>query len=272
MRTPTFKYHGSKCRVAKWILYNINFKIDNYYEPFAGRGNVFFRLANDFKYYQPNDTLSYKWTTQQNKKVFLNDPHTYKFLIALQQYDGDYDFVPNWIDKDIYNHFMKMKHCHEKYLAESFCAYNGAFFGGGANLTDSPTHPSLNKHNKKNTIQRFKNAKILLKDVNISNLDYKEFFKLIQQTLTPNSLIYLDPPYLQSSKSKLAFCQINHNTLLELCIDLQNKCKIILSGYDSVLYNSNLKNWNTSNYTRASCGKNSNKTSNFVTEKIWFNF
>ena len=59
-------------------------------------------------------------------------------------------------------------------------------------------------------------------------------------------LIYLDPPYLQSTinsrgKYDCNFAKVDHINLLTVIQDA--KCKIVLSGYESELYNQYLPTW-----------------------------
>lgn len=253
-RIPTFKFHGSKCRIAKWIFAHIDptKRIHNYYEPFAGRGNAFFYFASKFSFQQAH----------------LNDLYMAHFLLALRDYNGDYAFVPEYIDRPTYNRLSKHNNLEERHLAESFCAYNGTFWETGSNITSSPTKPSKNKHSRSSTIGRFQTAKQLLQMAYIYRVDYEVFIKAMN--FNPNDLIYCDPPYLQSQKSKLKDMAIDHERLARLLVQLP--CKVILSGYQNPIYGSVLKGWNVYEYERASCGKNSNRTSNYVVERKWQNF
>lgn len=187
---PTFKFHGSKARIAKYISQNVG-DVECYYEPFAGRGNAFFYMAAYKKF----------------NMAYLNDLYLSEFLIALRDYDGDYSFVPEFIDRKIYDYFDKMESCFEKTLAESFCAYNGTFFGEGANITNSPSAPSKNKHSAPHTILRMREAKKLLQNIPITSLDYLEFLNTCK--FKYNDLIYFDPPYQGSSKRSLVGPEID---------------------------------------------------------------
>lgn len=104
-----------------------------------------------------------------------------------------------------------------------------------------------------------------LKDAQIENIDA---IQLIQRYNDENTLIYCDPPYLQSlRKRKMYADEMSEEQHIELLEVLKSsKSKIVLSGYDSDLYNSTLADWNTdTKETTAQMGKHR-------TEKIWFNF
>jgi site-specific DNA-adenine methylase len=252
---PTFKFHGSKCRIAKWIFAHEHidkiFPINDYYEPFAGRGNSFFYFTSYFKF----------------NNAYLNDLYMCHFLKALRDYSGNYDFVPEYIDKQVFLSLQNHDNEQERSLAESFCAYNGTFWINGANITSSPSKPSKNKHSKQHTIKRMIRAKELLQGVSIDDKDYKQFLDI---TFHSDDLIYCDPPYIQSSKSKLKDITISHKELANILISLP--CKVIVSDYDNPIYDKILHSWNVYEFTRASCGRNSNSTSNVVVEKKWCNF
>ena len=92
--------------------------------------------------------------------------------------------------------------------------------------------------------------------------------ELIKRYNSSDTLIYCDPPYLQDLRKRNMyaheFTEEQHKELLSVL--LQSKSKVILSGYDSKLYNNTLKDWNTAEIeTIAQMGLHR-------TEKIWFNF
>lgn len=104
-----------------------------------------------------------------------------------------------------------------------------------------------------------------LKNAQIENIDGIE---LIKRYNHPDTLIYCDPPYLQSLRKKNMYAhelsEEKHIEMLEIL--KQSKSKIILSGYDNDLYNDMLPDWRTdTKATTAQMGLHR-------TEKIWMNF
>ena len=106
-----------------------------------------------------------------------------------------------------------------------------------------------------------------LKDAQI---EHRNALQLISENSDPETLIYIDPPYLPETLSgsyyKYEMSTEEHEKLLSILCE--SKSKIILSGYDSELYNSYLKelNWKkiiipTQNFT----GKKSD-------EVLWINY
>lgn len=90
--------------------------------------------------------------------------------------------------------------------------------------------------------------------------------ELIRQYNHQECLIYADPPYLKSTRSKrLYFKEMldedEHIKLLETL--LQHKGSVVISGYDSDLYNSMLKNW------KCFIFQERNNNGNKCVEKLW---
>ena len=226
MRCPTFKYHGSKCRMAPWIIDHFPHRIGKYVEPFAGRGNVYYRLCMSDRMFE---------------KAYLNDIKTFKWLKALKEYDGNYDFLPESITKDIYDKFRSMKNCPERTIAEAVLAYNGNFYGRGANIT----YESANGYNAESSSVRYKNAHRLLQKAILWKRDWKECVESLN--LGPQDLLYCDPPYYKANY--LIYPQIEHGELLDRLKSMS--CKVVLSSYLSTLYKTKLKTWNVDYKIRA---------------------
>ncbi len=83
-----------------------------------------------------------------------------------------------------------------------------------------------------------------------------------------NVLMYLDPPYVLGTRSgkqyKHEMTDKEHVELLETI--LQSEAKVIISGYESDMYNDYLKSWNRACFT--SCAEHNGTRK----EVIWFNF
>lgn len=104
-----------------------------------------------------------------------------------------------------------------------------------------------------------------LKEAQIENTDA---LTLIERYNSEDTLIYLDPPYLQSLRKKnmYAFEMADEQHIQMLNLIKNSKSKIILSGYDNELYNSELSKWTTAEKsTIAQMGLHR-------TEKLWMNF
>ncbi|HYP25822.1 MAG TPA: DNA adenine methylase [Blastocatellia bacterium] len=87
---------------------------------------------------------------------------------------------------------------------------------------------------------------------------------------TGREFVYLDPPYLFETRSskkpiyKYEFSDEQHVELLETILELP--CKVMISGYQSLLYVKMLWGWST--YTFQSIKRNGQQ----ATEFLWFNY
>jgi DNA adenine methylase len=101
--------------------------------------------------------------------------------------------------------------------------------------------------------------------VQIENMPARE---LIQRYNRPYVLIYCDPPYVLSTRSgriyKHEMSDEDHVKILETL--LQHPGPVIISGYQSDLYDSMLSGWHKAN-TKANCEKGKS-----ATEVLWMNY
>lgn len=76
-------------------------------------------------------------------------------------------------------------------------------------------------------------------------IDNREAIKVIRRYDCPDALIYLDPPYVLSTRgTKLYQCEMNDNDHVELLKEaMQCKGKVAISGYSSDLYDQMLIGW-----------------------------
>lgn len=105
---------------------------------------------------------------------------------------------------------------------------------------------------------------------NINAVQFLRDTKNANDFLSKETLIYLDPPYLQSvrrSNRQIYRCDMmheaEHQELLEILLTL--KCNVMISGYDSELYNRMLSKWRKVSFTGVS-------RAGATTEVVWMNF
>ena len=104
-----------------------------------------------------------------------------------------------------------------------------------------------------------------LKEAQIENIDAVE---IIRRYDDKNTLIYCDPPYLPGLRKRSIYaCEMSEQKHIELLDALrESHSMVVISGYDSELYNIKLQGWNTDTAeTTAQFGLHR-------TEKIWTNF
>jgi hypothetical protein len=89
-------------------------------------------------------------------------------------------------------------------------------------------------------------------------------------TLSDDTMIYLDPPYLKSIRRsqrdlyKFEMTDLEHRQLLRCLRSLT--CRVIISGYYSDLYASELRDWRTLTYQTRTRGGST------ATEWLWMNY
>jgi DNA adenine methylase len=107
----------------------------------------------------------------------------------------------------------------------------------------------------------------ILRNTIIENLDFRKLIPIYDHA---DTLFYVDPPYLQSTRSKdhrhTYSHELNESDHLELLELLRSaKSMIVLSGYPSPLYDSHLRDWSFVDI-KARAQNNSPRI-----ERLWFN-
>jgi DNA adenine methylase len=109
-----------------------------------------------------------------------------------------------------------------------------------------------------------------LSNVVITN---KNAIDIIKRYDNENTFIYLDPPYVHSTRTEARYeCDMEDEEHLILLETIMNcKSKILLSGYDNEMYDILVENgWNKYKYDiNTITGKNKPKTK---TETLWYNY
>lgn len=184
------RYPGGKSRALKKILQCVP-KYEEYREPFVGGGSVFFTLKQlypDKKY----------WINDKNKDLYLfwmfckNDPISLvrKIRLFKKKYTNG---------RILYNHLMKNDpKFNNLERAARFFILNRISFSG---LVDCGGYSdqAYKKRFTDSSINRIYAASKLLQNVKITNKDYS----LVLHQPGQNVFIFLDPPYLSKSYSRL---------------------------------------------------------------------
>lgn len=247
------KYPGAKWRISEWIISHFpEHKV--YCEPFFGSGAVFF-----------NKEPSYIETINDIDGNIVNlfktcreFPDELARLIELtpfarEEFENCYEKSDNPIEQAR----RTLVRYHQSFGTSNSSKRswrNVQTYGGPRTATMWNCLPG-----------RISEVCERLKEAQIENIDAIE---LIKRYDDKNTLIYCDPPYLQSLRKKNIYAhEISdeyHIRLLEVLEE--SKSKIVLSGYDNPLYNEALAGWNTDEKkTTAQMGK-------YRTEKIWMNY
>lgn len=248
------KYPGGKWRISDWIISHFpEHKV--YLEPFFGSGAVFFKKEPSYI-----ETINDIDGNIVNLfKVCRTYPDELATAINLTPFARD-EFI------DCYD--MENGDCIERArktivrFHQSFGTSNSSkrswknvqTYGGPRCATMWNDLPDIIIE----SCERLKNAQV-------ESVDAVE---LIKRYSNKNTLIYCDPPYIQRLRKKnlysYEYSEKNHSDLLQAL--LETKSMVVLSGYDSDLYNKVLKDWYTDEIdTVAQMGKHRK-------EKIWMNF
>lgn len=250
------KYPGSKWRIAKWI---IDFFPDHhsYLEPFFGSGAILFNktrssieTVNDL---DGNVINLFEWIKKDPERLAHEIYYT---PYAREVYENAYSSEP------------------EDSLGRAVNFYIRINMGYGFKTNGEKTGWKNDVQGREyaytarewcNFPEKIMQAAERLRGVQIECMPAVD---LIQRFNYRNVLIYLDPPYLLSTRcGKLYQCEMNdagHGELLDVA--LVHKGPVIISGYDNALYNDRLRNWHKEEiecYSRALSKK---------TEVIWMNY
>lgn len=236
---PTWSYHGSKATIAKWIVSHFPNDISHYYEPFAGRANVFFRLVTTPGYFVANTTL--------------NDKYNAHWFRATISYNGDWGFIPAVVNQEVFEQWNNSPPSIERDLAEPIVCYHSNRYNMNSAASSDKGSLFYSENFAKNWLRKYLLTQKILKEqrVSVKDLDYKEFFDT--HTFTEKDVVYLDPPYLAPYDEKRTYPNIEHIRLLDIIKTLP--CRVYISNYSNPLYEKELSGWNLATKIRVSAAK-----------------
>lgn len=248
------KYPGGKWRIADWII--SQFPAHKVYcEPFFGSGGVFFNKAPSSL-----ETINDIDGNVVNLfKVCRERPADLATVLELtpwsrEEYKNCYDMT---VGDELERARRTVVRFHQSY--------------GISNLSLSSWRNSQSARSPRVTAQWRELPEIVLnvcgrlKFAQIENIDA---LTLIERYDSYDTLLYVDPPYLQSIRKKNLYkhemSDSQHIELLKLL--KASKSKICLSAYDNELYNDMLEGWYTvEKRTQAQGGL-------MRTEKLYMNY
>lgn len=227
------KYPGAKWRIAKWIIEHIP-EHHSYVEPYFGSGAVFFNKStsnietiNDLD----EDIINFF-------RVIRDSPDELAYKIQMMPYSRA-EYERSWSCSE-------QKSSIEKALA--FCVKINMSHGYKCNA----------KNGWKNDVQGRERAYAVqvwnklpevivqaAKRLKEAQIEQRSALDVINRFNNPKCLIYCDPPYLLNTRSgkqyNIEMTDKDHEDLLYVL--LNSKSKIMISGYESDLYNRLLKQW-----------------------------
>ncbi|MGN0817706.1 MAG: DNA adenine methylase [Candidatus Coproplasma sp.] len=248
------KYPGGKWRIADWII-SFFPKHKVYVEPYFGSGALFFR--KEPSYIETINDIN--GDIVNLFKVCREQPEELAAALTFTPYSRN-EYVSCY-DTSVGNEVERARRL--------IVRHHQSFGTTNSNLNTWRNSQSANSPRTAAEWKRLPNIVLeiseRLKDAQIECLDA---LKLIERYNSPDTLLYLDPPYMQGLRKrgmyKYEMTDSQHEELISLI--LSSKSKIILSAYDNDLYNRSLKGWFTSEkHTTAQMGKHR-------IEKIYMNF
>jgi len=247
------KYPGAKNRLADWICSYIP-KHDVYLEPFAG-------------------SLAVLFAKQRCHIETVNDldGEIVNFFLVVRDYPEELkrkiELTP-WSREEYINAYMPAEDIVER--ARRFCVRCWMGFGCG-NLYQNGFKSGQQSHSPNPAAawallpETIELARKRLAGVQIENLPAVELLKRYD---TEDVFAYLDPPYLRGIRKghlyQYEMSDTGHEELLYIAVG--HKGKIMISGYDSDMYNDILKGWNK--VEKSTCAEGGLKR----TEVLWMNY
>lgn len=264
---PPLKWHGGKYYLATRIV-SMMPPHQQYVEPFFGGGSVLLakdpanvgEVVNDL-----NGDLTNFWRTLQDETLFTAFSRIIQAVPFSETEWRDAHARLNKLEDPLQRAVAFYIECRQSHSGRrtSFAAMTKTRLRQGMNeqaaawMTAVDGLPAIHAR---------------LRRVAIMNRDA---FKIIEKFDTPNTLFYLDPPYLHTTRSTTSeygdqeMTQEQHIKLLDLLLTL--KGKVMLSGYPSPLYQEKLHAWTKVDFDlpNNSAGGDSKDR---MTERIWCNF
>lgn len=250
------KYPGSKWRIADWIIQKIP-EHHTYIEPYFGSGGVFFKkppsaieTINDLDC----DVVNLFDCIREN-------PEKLAYIVSMTPYArNEYD---RSFDTDSDEPYEKARLFLVKCWQGHGFRTNGYKVGWKNDVQGREAMYAVRNWYRLpewilNITERLKNVQI----------ESRPAIELIKRHNYDKVFVYADPPYLLGTRTgkqyKHEMSDEEHEELLEVL--LQHKGKVIISGYDSNLYNHYLKDWHKEQLnTLAEHGKPRIET-------IWMNY
>lgn len=250
------RYPGSKWRIAEWIISHFP-KHKSYLEPFFGSGAVLFNKSasnietvNDLN----GDVVNLFKVIRENPEALAGavyfTPH------SREEYERAWNDSP---EKDVEKARIFLV---KSLQSHGFRSYKKS--GWKNDIAGRERAYAARHWNELPDI--IWEAAERLKQVQIEQMDAIELIKRFNH---PEVLIYADPPYLLSTRTGKQYdfemtTEWEHCRLLEALMD--HKGYVVLSGYDSELYNEYLKEW-----SKAEIQSNAEKGL-YRVETIWMNY
>lgn len=234
---PIIKYPGSKQRIAEWIV-DLMPEHRSYLEPFFGSGAVFFRKSPS-----PIETINDLDGEIVNLfRVVRDTPEALERAIALAPYSREeYDLAWGHHKKEDVTDSVELARLT---LIRYWQAVGSRqIYRAGWRRDVAGREAAYTLRNWVKLPERMAEAMERLREAQIEHADGVD---LIRKFRSPGVLIYADPPYVLQKRSQKQYNVEMADTRahIELLKALRDHPGyVILSGYESELYNDMLHDW-----------------------------
>ncbi|MDR2897508.1 MAG: DNA adenine methylase [Spirochaetaceae bacterium] len=233
------KYPGSKSQIADWIIshFPAGYAGMTYFEGFFGSGAVMFRKKRS----------TCEIINDRDKEVYnlflqiRENPEQLAFMTENTPWSRD-DFITSYQDAD-----EPLEKARRFLVRMWFSIGARSCEKNGFRLNIAKNGGNFTAFHRKLPEVIFEISDRLKHDSGgIVQIENQDALTLIKKYNRENVLMYLDPPYVLSTRKnrkiyKHEMDDSDHEKLLE---EIKNsKASIIISGYDNDLYNSHLSKW-----------------------------
>lgn len=259
-QSPIIKYPGAKWRLADWIVSLIP-PHKSYLEPFFGSGAVFFTKPRS-RIETINDLDG---EIVNLFRVVRDTPEALERAVALTPYIRE-EYEAAWErykDGDVTDPVELARLTLVRYWQ---AVGSRQIYRAGWRRDVAGREAAYTLRQWVRLPERMADAVDRLKEVQIERGDAVE---LIRQFASPEVLIYADPPYVIGSRSQRQYNvemadDAQHKALLAALLD--HPGPVMLSGYESELYNDTLQGW-TKLHHAATAEQGQKRT-----EVLWINY
>lgn len=256
---PIIKYPGSKWKMAEWIV-SLMPEHRSYLEPFFGSGAVFFN-----KPHSPIETINDLDGDIVNLfRVVRETPEALEKAVALTPYSRE-EYERAWERHKAGDVTDPVELARLTLVRYWQAVGSRQIYRAGWRRDVAGREAAYTLRNWVRLPERITLAMERLREAQIEQTDAVD---LIRSFRSPNVLIYADPPYVIGTRSQKQYnvemADEHHIELLKALLD--HPGPVILSGYESDLYNGFLSGW--TKLTRHATAENGFAR----TEVLWINY
>lgn len=259
-----FRYPGSKWSIADWIISHFpdGYEKMVYLEPFCGSGAVFFNkrpgaveTINDLDSDIVNLFRVLRERPDDLKRVLALTPYSREeYNLAFEPCDDPVEKARRYMVKTTQALGAKLagsSKCGWRNHRQMKIGGTACKWGGITQLIDAAA------------------TRLRGDTTHLVQIEHMDALRLIERYNFPNVLMYLDPPYVRATRRSGALYahEMDNTEHAELLKAITNsKAKIIISGYESDIYNDTLSGWHKDSTMSQTT------STKMAVETIWMNY